>query len=46
MKAAIMLVLLTGCAAMPDPYCKAGYEHTYSYNSGWKQILSAKHPKY
>jgi hypothetical protein len=33
-----LIILLTGCAAQPSTYCKAGYEHTYSYNGGYRQI--------
>lgn len=39
MKSAILLILMAGCATH-DTYCKAGYEFTYSYNSGWKQVWS------
>lgn len=37
---AISVVLLLGGCSTPDIWCKAGYAHTYSYNSGWKQVWS------
>lgn len=39
-RAALVSLLLAGCVTPEHYYCKAGYAHTYSYNSGWKQVWS------
>ena len=40
MKAALIVILLAGCSALPETYCKAGYAHSYSYAGGYRQIWS------